>query len=333
MATRRRSARSLRRRNFRMPAASSMIARRSSGVADRIVSSWPCPTITCCWRPMPVSDSSSWRSRSRHGTPFSWYSDSPVRNRLRVIVTSLNSIGRRCAELSIVSDTSARPSAGRLGVPAKMTSSIARATQRARPLCAEHPRDRVDEIRLPRAVRADDDRDARLEVERRLVGERLEAPQGQRLQEQRAAPSPARIVATPSRAGREQRLEGPARALISAEAGRIRRARSPTGPSGARRGPRRASTRARGGPCPHQASTAATAPGGPSRTASTRPSARLRTTPSTPWWTASWRQRSRNQTALDPPEIQRCRRTRSVTLRPGRPRSRRWSGPRSARAG
>ncbi len=135
MATRRRSARSLRRRNFRIPAASSMIARRSSGVAERIVSSWPCPTITCCWRPIPVSDSSSWRSRSRHGTPFSWYSDSPVRNRLRVIVTSLNSIGRRCAELSIVSDTSARPSAARFGVPAKITSSI-RAPRSVRGPCA-----------------------------------------------------------------------------------------------------------------------------------------------------------------------------------------------------
>ena len=40
------------------------------------------------------------------------------------MVTSENSMGRRPALLSIVSDTSARPRAGRLGVPAKMTSSI-----------------------------------------------------------------------------------------------------------------------------------------------------------------------------------------------------------------
>ena len=39
-------------------------------------------------------------------------------------MTSVNSIGSSPAELSIVRLTSARPSAGRLAVPAKMTSSI-----------------------------------------------------------------------------------------------------------------------------------------------------------------------------------------------------------------
>ena len=63
-------------------------------------------------------------SSSRHGAPLIAYSESPLRNRVRVIVTSENSIGSRLAELSIVSDTSARPRAGRSGVPAKMTSSI-----------------------------------------------------------------------------------------------------------------------------------------------------------------------------------------------------------------
>ena len=52
------------------------------------------------------------------------YSLSPERNSVRVIVTSVKSIGSRPAELSIVSATSARPRAGRLAVPAKMTSSI-----------------------------------------------------------------------------------------------------------------------------------------------------------------------------------------------------------------
>ena len=52
------------------------------------------------------------------------YSESPVRNSVRVIVTSVNSIGSRPAELSMVRPTSARPRAGRLAVPAKMTSSI-----------------------------------------------------------------------------------------------------------------------------------------------------------------------------------------------------------------
>ena len=63
-------------------------------------------------------------SSRRHGAPLIMYSDSPVRNRVRVIVTSENSIGSIPAVLSIVSATSARPSAGRSAVPAKMTSSI-----------------------------------------------------------------------------------------------------------------------------------------------------------------------------------------------------------------
>jgi len=63
-------------------------------------------------------------SRSRHGTPLIAYSLSPLRNRMRVIVTSLNSRGSNPAELSSVRLTSARPRAGRFSVPAKMTSSI-----------------------------------------------------------------------------------------------------------------------------------------------------------------------------------------------------------------
>ena len=53
VAASRRSARSRRRRCLRTPAASSMIARRSSGRALSTVSSWPWPMIMCCWRPDP----------------------------------------------------------------------------------------------------------------------------------------------------------------------------------------------------------------------------------------------------------------------------------------
>ena len=102
-----------------------MIMRRSSGRALSTASSWPCDTITCCWRPTPLSESSSCTSSSRHGTPFIAYSLSPdERNSVRVTVTSVNSIGRMPDELSMVSETSARPSAARLVLPAKMTSSI-----------------------------------------------------------------------------------------------------------------------------------------------------------------------------------------------------------------
>src|SRR5512144_2178305 len=52
------------------------------------------------------------------------YSEPPLRNIVRLIVTSAYSIGRAPSALSMVSDTSARPSGGRPEVPAKMTSSI-----------------------------------------------------------------------------------------------------------------------------------------------------------------------------------------------------------------
>ena len=74
-------------------------------------------------------------SSRRHGAPLIMYSDSPLRNSVRVMVTSENSIGSRCCVLSIVSETSARPRAGRSAVPAKMTSSIL-APRSARAPCA-----------------------------------------------------------------------------------------------------------------------------------------------------------------------------------------------------
>ena len=49
------------------------------------------------------------------------------------------------------------------------------AAQRARALGAEHPRHRVDQVRLSRPVRAHHHRHARLELEDGLVGERLES--------------------------------------------------------------------------------------------------------------------------------------------------------------
>ena len=65
-----------------------MKPRRSSGVACRIESSWPCPTITCISRPMPESLSSSWTSSSRQLVPLMAYSEPPLRNMVRLIVTS-----------------------------------------------------------------------------------------------------------------------------------------------------------------------------------------------------------------------------------------------------
>ena len=89
MASSLRRAFSLRLRCLRTPAASSMMWRRSSGVASRIAVSRFCPTITCISRPMPESLSSSWTSSSRHGSPLIEYSEPPLRNSVRAIVTSV----------------------------------------------------------------------------------------------------------------------------------------------------------------------------------------------------------------------------------------------------
>ncbi len=80
--------------------------------------------MTCWVRPTPESLSSSWISSNRQGTELMAYSLAPLRNRVRLIVTSAKSMGSMPEVLSMVRLTSARPSAGRLAVPAKMTSSI-----------------------------------------------------------------------------------------------------------------------------------------------------------------------------------------------------------------
>ncbi len=56
------------------------------------------------------------------------------------------------------------------------------AAQRLGALLAHHPGERVDHVGLARPVRADDAGDPRFEAQRRRRGERLEAPQGQRLE-------------------------------------------------------------------------------------------------------------------------------------------------------
>ncbi len=63
-------------------------------------------------------------SSSRQPWPLMAYSEPPLRNSVREMVTSEYSIGSAPSALSIVSETSARPSGGRPAVPAKMTSSI-----------------------------------------------------------------------------------------------------------------------------------------------------------------------------------------------------------------
>ena len=91
-------------------------------------------------------------------------------------------MGSAPSELSIVSVTSARPSGGPPGRAGEDDVLHLAAAQRLRALLAEHPADRVDDVGLARAVRADDAGDARLEAQRRRRGEGLEALQRQALE-------------------------------------------------------------------------------------------------------------------------------------------------------
>src|SRR5699024_7808027 len=98
--------------------------RRSSGLASRICDNCPWPTMRCISLPIPESESNSCTSISLQVLPLISYSLAPSRNMRLVIDTSVYSIGNAPSELSIVNVTSARPSADRPDVPAKMTSSI-----------------------------------------------------------------------------------------------------------------------------------------------------------------------------------------------------------------
>ena len=78
-----------------IPAASSMIDRRSSGFELSNCPIRSCPMIAYVSPPSPVPMKMSWISRSRQIFPFSRYSLSPVRNSRRVIVSSPARTGAR----------------------------------------------------------------------------------------------------------------------------------------------------------------------------------------------------------------------------------------------
>jgi len=100
---------------------------------------------------------------------------------VRWIVTSLRSSARRREVLSMTSVTSARPSAARWVVPAKMTSSILASARRSDPAHRAPTRRRRRRSICPNRW-ADDDGHALLELDRRRVGEGLEALHGERPQ-------------------------------------------------------------------------------------------------------------------------------------------------------
>ena len=147
--------------------------------------------MTCISRPRPESLSSSCTSSRRHVSPLMAYSLAPLRNSVREIVTSLYSIGSAPSALSIVRLTSARPSGPRVDGAGEDDVLHLAAAQRLGALLAHDPGERVDDVRLARAVGADDAGDARFERERRRLREGLEALERQAL-EVHVPPSPAR---------------------------------------------------------------------------------------------------------------------------------------------
>ena len=186
---------------------------------------------------------------------------------------------------------------------------------------------------LPEPFGPDDDADARLELERGLVGEGLEALQGQRLAGTTRPPLRTPIVGAPTAIATRD---------LGRERGRIRprqtrsadreTAASPTGAisldldgvdPGARR-TRRGTRRSRARPRPPV----------PSNSASTAPSPRLRTQPPHARRRACSRQRVPEPHALHAARSRRRGHGRRSdrapqVVRPGRPRSRTSSGSRS----
>ena len=99
------------------------------------------------------------------------------------MVTSENSTGSRPAVLSMVSATSARPSAGRFEVPAKMTSSIFCERTEVGACAPSTQAMASTTFDLPEPLGPTTTVMPGLQLQQRLVGEGLEAADLQRLQE------------------------------------------------------------------------------------------------------------------------------------------------------
>ena len=127
------------------------------------------------------------------------YSEPPLRNIVRLIVTSAYSIGSAPSALSMVSATSARPSGGRPDGAGEDDVLHLAAAQRLGALLAHHPGERVDDVGLAGAVGPDDAGDAGLELQGRGGGERLEPAKGQALEVHRGSSLGVRPVLATAR--------------------------------------------------------------------------------------------------------------------------------------
>ena len=110
------------------------------------------------------------------------YSDPPLRNIVRLIVTSAYSIGSAPSVLSMVSATSARPRGGRPAVPAKMTSSILPPRSDLAPCSPMTQASASTTLDLPEPLGPTMHVMPGLELQRGRGGEGLEPAKGQALQ-------------------------------------------------------------------------------------------------------------------------------------------------------
>ena len=178
-----------------MPAASSSISRRSTGLAAITAPIRPWLTSAGEWAPVAASANSS---------DTSFCAD----------VAAVDPIGRAGAALdpagdfalaspasppssasrSISSDTSAKSRAGRVAVPAKMTSSIPPPRSDFGLAFAHHPADRLEQVRLAAAVGADDAGQPRLDPQLGRLDEAFEAAEFQPPEAQRCSPPRASSI-------------------------------------------------------------------------------------------------------------------------------------------
>ena len=175
------SARWRRRLNRPRPAASSTSARRSAGEDDRIASTFPCPTTAPAPGPSPTSASSSTTSARRTVAPLTRYCPSPPRWRRRAIETSSKSIPGSAPATSSKRSSTSQYAAGWRPAAAREEHVIGLlGAELARSKAPGRPEQRVRDVRLPRSVRPDDDRHARLEAHFDGLRKRLEAANGDR---------------------------------------------------------------------------------------------------------------------------------------------------------
>ena len=128
-------------------------------------------------------------SSSRQGAPLMAYSLSPERKSVRVMVTSDRSMGSLPDALSMVSDTSARPSGGRDEVPAKMTSSILAERSERGPWAPSTQVTASTTLDLPLPLGPTTTVMPGLELQHGRVREGLEPLHAERLQEHRGDPT------------------------------------------------------------------------------------------------------------------------------------------------